>query len=123
MKSQYVLKIAALFGCLAVIIGAFGAHGLEVILVKNSRLETFDTAVQYHFYHTLALLLTSFLIANNTNRYLIKAAYFFTVGIVLFSGSLYVLALTNFTLLGAVTPFGGLCFIAGWLCLFCAAKE
>ena len=123
MNSQKVLKTASIFGVLAVLIGAFGAHGMESILIENNRVDTFETAVQYHFYHTIALLLVSVLCQNNMSRYLKWSAYLFIVGIVVFSGSLYVLSLTNITILGAITPFGGLSFIGGWIALFLSAKE
>lgn len=123
MNSQKVLKIASIFGVLAVVIGAFGAHGMERILIENNRVETFDTAVQYHFYHTIALLIVSVFFQNKMSSYLKWSAYLFIVGIVVFSGSLYVLSITNITILGAITPFGGLSFIGGWIALFLSAKE
>tara|TARA_B100000780_G_C20827823_1_gene328926 strand:- start:213 stop:599 length:387 start_codon:yes stop_codon:yes gene_type:complete len=123
MNSQKVLKIASIFGVLAVVIGAFGAHGMERILIENNRVETFETAVQYHFYHTIALLTVSVFFQNKMSSYLKWSAYLFIVGIVVFSGSLYVLSLTNITILGAITPFGGLSFIGGWIALFLSAKE
>ena len=123
MNHKKVLKIASIFGVLVVIIGAFGAHGLESILIENNRVNTFETAVQYHFYHTIALLIIAVLFQNKTSNYLNWAVYLFVAGILVFSGSLYILALTNYTVLGAITPLGGFCFIAGWLCLFYSAKE
>ena len=123
MNHKKALKIASVFGVLAVAIGAFGAHGLESILIENNRVETFETAVQYHFYHTIALLIVAVLLQNKTSKYLNWAVILFSLGILLFSGSLYILALSNFTVLGAITPLGGLCFIAAWLCLFFSAKE
>tara|TARA_B110000211_G_C14060827_1_gene545427 strand:+ start:1745 stop:2116 length:372 start_codon:yes stop_codon:yes gene_type:complete len=123
MTSEKVLKIASVFGVLAVSIGAFGAHGLESILIENNRVETFETAVQYHFYHTIALLIVAVLLQNKASICLNWAAILFSLGILLFSGSLYILALSNFTFLGAITPLGGLCFIAAWAALYCSAKE
>jgi uncharacterized membrane protein YgdD (TMEM256/DUF423 family) len=123
MKSHEVIRTASVFGLLAIVIGTFGAHSLENILVENNRVETFETALQYHFYHTLALLFISVLFQYKSNSYLKWVVYLFVIGIVIFSGSLYVLALTNITLLGAITPFGGLSFIAGWIVLFLSAKE
>jgi len=123
MTSQKTLKIASIFGILAVAIGAFGAHGLESILIENNRVATFDTAVSYHFHHTMALLLVSVLLQNKVSKYLNFAAILFTLGILVFSGSLYILALSNITFLGAITPLGGLCFIAAWTALFLSAKE
>ena len=123
MTSVKVLKTASVFGVLAVVIGAFGAHGLESILIENNRVETFETAVQYHFYHTIALLIVAVLLQNKASICLNWAAILFSLGILLFSGSLYILALSNFTVLGAITPLGGLCFIAAWAALYCSAKE
>ena len=118
MNSVKTLKIAALFGFLSVLIGAFGAHGLEGVLIENQRLETYKTAVNYQFYHTLALLLVGVLMMSNPSKYLIRSAKMFVYGILFFSGSLYLLSLTNYTLIGVVTPIGGLFFIFGWLALY-----
>ena len=118
MNSVKTLKIAALFGFLSVLIGAFGAHGLEDILIENQRLETYKTAVNYQFYHTLALLLVGVLMMSNPSKYLIRSAKMFVYGILFFSGSLYLLSLTNYTFIGVVTPIGGLFFIFGWLALY-----
>ena len=118
MNSRKTLKIAAFFGFLSVLIGAFGAHGLEDVLIENQRLETYKTAVNYQFYHTLALLLVGVLMMSNPSKYLIRSAKMFVYGILFFSGSLYLLSLTNYTLIGVVTPIGGLFFIFGWLALY-----
>tara|TARA_B110000977_G_scaffold146736_1_gene186047 strand:- start:56 stop:433 length:378 start_codon:yes stop_codon:yes gene_type:complete len=118
MNSVKTLKLAAFFGFLSVLIGAFGAHGLEGVLIENQRLETFKTAVNYQFYHTLALLLVGVLMMSNPSKYLIRSAKMFVYGILFFSGSLYLLSLTNYTLIGVVTPIGGLFFIFGWLALY-----
>lgn len=118
MNSVKTLKIAAFFGFLSVLIGAFGAHGLEEVLIENQRLETYKTAVNYQFYHTLALLLVGVLMMSNPSKYLIRSAKMFVFGILLFSGSLYFLSLTNYTFIGVVTPIGGLFFIIGWFALY-----
>jgi len=118
MNSVKTLKIAALFGFLSVLIGAFGAHSLEDVLIENQRLETYKTAVNYQFYHTLALLLVGVLMMSNPSKYLIRSAKMFVYGILFFSGSLYLLSLTNHTFIGVVTPIGGLFFIFGWLALY-----
>lgn len=123
MNSQSVLKIASIFGFLAVAIGAFGAHGLEDLLEENNRVATFETAVRYHFYHTLVLVFVSILMNKSKTKYLAYSVYLFSLGILVFSGSLYVLSLTNITILGAVTPLGGLCFLGGWSSLFLASKK
>lgn len=118
MKDTFYIKLAAVLGALAVGIGAFGAHGLEPVLETYNRVETFETAVKYHFYHTLAILLVGILIAFGKGNKLLKASVWsFLVGILIFSGSLYILSVTNITWLGAVTPLGGLAFIAGWILL------
>ena len=118
MNSEKTLKIAAFFGFLSVLIGAFGAHGLEGVLIENQSLETYKTAVNYQFYHTLALLLVGVLMMSNPSKYLIRSAKMFVYGILFFSGSLYLLSLTNYTFIGVVTPIGGLFFIFGWLALY-----
>ncbi|TRX49841.1 DUF423 domain-containing protein [Fulvivirga sp. M361] len=121
--SKNIIKIAAVLGTMAVGIGAFGAHGLEEILVTNGRVGTFQTAVNYHFYHVLALLAVGILANYKPSKLLSYCSLLFTLGIVIFSGSLYILSLTNITLLGAITPLGGVCFIAGWILLFWAMKK
>ena len=118
MNSEKTLKIAAFFGFLSVLIGAFGAHGLEGVLIENQSLETYKTAVNYQFYHTLALLLVGVLMMSNPSKYLIRSAKMFVYGILFFSGSLYLLSLTNYTFIGVVTPIGGLFFIFGWFALY-----
>ncbi|MFD1768281.1 DUF423 domain-containing protein [Sphingobacterium suaedae] len=124
MNKQIILT-ASFFGLTAVILGAFGAHGLEG-KISDYHLGTWKTGNQYHFYHTLALLfLSTFSRAKNAS---IRISYIaFTVGILLFSGSLYVLSIREWLgwdglrLLGPITPLGGLCFMIGWLGLFVAA--
>lgn len=117
MTAKTVLIIASVLGALSVGIGAFGAHGLEATLQANGRVETFETAVRYQFYHTLALFLLGVLMINFGNGQFNIAAYAFIIGIVIFSGSLYTLSLINVTWLGAITPIGGLAFIIGWVFL------
>ncbi|SEJ36128.1 Uncharacterized membrane protein YgdD, TMEM256/DUF423 family [Cyclobacterium xiamenense] len=114
-----MLQVAAISGALAVIFGAFGAHALEPLLTETGRLDTYQTAVSYHFYHSLALLLVGILYQNNPQMARLKlSAWFFLVGILVFSGSLYLLCLSQLTWLGAITPLGGVGFIAGWVFLF-----
>jgi len=100
------LGIAAINGGLAVMAGAFAAHGLKAHLGADA-LAVFETGARYHMYHALAMAAAALVAARS-------AAIAFLAGILLFSGSLYLLALTGITMLGAVTPLGGLCFIAGW---------
>ncbi len=104
----------SLLGMLSVMIGAFGAHGLKTTLEATSKLETFETAVKYQFYHSLALILLGLLMIQFQHKAFNIAGYGFMAGILLFSGSLYALSLSGFTKLGAITPLGGLAFIIGW---------
>jgi uncharacterized membrane protein YgdD (TMEM256/DUF423 family) len=124
MKNTRYIKLAAVLGFLAVAIGAFGAHGLEPILTEYGRLETFETAVKYHFYHTFAILIVGVLLTiEQENKKLVYSVYSFLAGIVVFSGSLYFMSLTNITWLGAVTPLGGFAFLLGWIFLFVGVKK
>ncbi|MBS4072080.1 MAG: DUF423 domain-containing protein [Algoriphagus sp.] len=118
MTGKNILTIAGISGALAVGLGAFGAHGLEPILIKYGRLDTFETAVSYHFYHTLGLLGLGILAMIKPEwKGLSLAAWGMLLGILIFSGSLYILSLTGITWLGAITPIGGVGFILGWLAL------
>lgn len=118
MTGKKILTIAGISGALAVGLGAFGAHGLEPILIQNGRLDTFETAVSYHFYHTLGLLGLGILAMIKPEwKGLSLAAWGMFLGILIFSGSLYILSLTGITWLGAITPIGGVGFILGWLAL------
>lgn len=115
--------IAATFGALAVILGAFGAHALKERLDAYS-LEIFNKGVQYQFYHVIALFAVVFLADKMQTKTLSFAGWFFTAGILFFSGSLYLLATRSLLgtdgltpILGPVTPLGGLCFIIGWVLL------
>jgi len=123
MSAKLIIIIAGIFGALAVGLGAFGAHGLEATLTANGRLDTYETAVKYQFYHTLALLLTGILLMNINHDYFIWASWSFIIGMVIFSGSLYILSLTNVTWLGAITPIGGLALIVGWVFLILGASK
>ncbi|MFT5034024.1 MAG: uncharacterized membrane protein YgdD (TMEM256/DUF423 family) [Bacteroidia bacterium] len=125
--SQFFLAASAASGFLAVTLGAFGAHALKSRL-SPELLSAYETAVQYHFYHTLALLGVALLLASGLQhglqQGLLKAsAVLFVVGLFLFSGSLYALALSGVKVLGAITPLGGLCLLAAWACLFVAAVK
>lgn len=111
---------AAMAG-LSVAIGAFGAHALRARL-EPARLATFETAVQYHMLHAVALLAVAALAGRvQSQQLLLLSGGLFTAGIFLFSGSLYALAITGITWLGAITPLGGIAFIGGWLCMGIAA--
>jgi len=104
-----MIRIAAALCFLAVALGAFGAHSLRSTLELRGMMDVWNKAVLYHFIHAIALLVLA--LYGTVNR---GAWWLFFAGIFLFSGSLYLMALTNLRWLGAVTPFGGLCFLAGW---------
>lgn len=123
MKHRPVLFIAALSGAAAVAIGAFGAHLLRETLLLNGRQDTFELAVRYQFYHTLALLGVGLLKRVYKTARLTWSAFCFIGGIGIFSGSLYILSLTNETVWGAVTPIGGVLMIAGWIFLAIGVTE
>src|SRR5262245_38839005 len=107
--SVALFRIAAVLCFLAVVLVAFGAHGLRSNLEARGMLDVWNKAVFYHFIHAIALLMLA--LYGTLNR---GACLLLLIGIFLFSGSLYLLALTNLRWLGAVTPLGGLCFLAGW---------
>lgn len=114
MQKRTILSFVGILGALAVGLGAFGAHALKEVLAQNGYTEVFKTANQYHFYHTFALALIALLPQPERYKW---ATYCFIIGIILFSGSLYLLSITKIGFLGAITPFGGVFFIAGWLIL------
>jgi uncharacterized membrane protein YgdD (TMEM256/DUF423 family) len=120
---KFFLLAGSLLMALSVAIGAFGAHGLKDILAKTQRAETFETAVKYQFYHSLGMLFLGLLLIHFQHRLLNYAGYSFIAGILIFSGSLYVLSLTGIRWLGAITPLGGLGFIAGWVLIFIALLQ
>lgn len=124
MNPKTTLRLAAVLGALSVGIGAFGAHGLAAFLAQTGRAATFETAVRYQFYHTLALLLVGML----QLRYprvpaLGRVALCFVVGMLIFSGSLYALVFSGIKWLGAITPLGGVSMIVGWLWLAVAVSS
>ncbi|WP_324677231.1 DUF423 domain-containing protein [Hymenobacter sp. GOD-10R] len=124
MTARVIIQIAALLGGLGVAIGAFGAHGLRAMLEATGRFDTFETAVRYQFYHTLALLAVGILFqARPDLRGLGTVSWFWLVGVLIFSGALYTLCFTGITKLGAVAPIGGLALIAGWIALLWAARQ
>ncbi len=116
------LIAGCILGGLAVAAGAFGAHSLRD-LVTPERLSVFETAVRYQMYHALALLAVAWLSERVDGRMASTAGYLFVVGTLIFSGSLYLLVLTGVTWLGAITPLGGVAFIAGWIALAFAAAR
>jgi len=118
-KSFFV--VAGIFGALAVGFGAFGAHKLKELITPD-QLEIYQKGVSYQFYHTIALFITAFLLERNDSKYFKWAGYCFIIGIILFSGSLYLLSMNdmlglNKNIIGPITPIGGVAFIMGWLFL------
>ena len=111
-----LIALGALNAALAVAAGAFGAHGLRGRLDARA-LEIFETGARYHMYHALAMILAGLVVARGAST----AGWIFQAGIVVFSGSLYALALTDVKILGAITPLGGLAFLVGWVWLGVAA--
>ena len=121
-----MLTTLAITGILAVAIGAFGAHGLKPKLTA-SQLSTFNTGVSYHFYHLLAMSFAYLLYIHTSHKWVRRSFWIFLAGIILFSGSLYLLStreligLTSYKWLGPLTPIGGLCFILGWISIMVSA--
>jgi len=113
------VQIGSVAMFLGVALGAFGAHALRERLT-DYYLDVYKTAVLYHFIHGLALFVVAWLSAQQSDPKVQTAGIFFLLGIVLFSGSLYLLSVTQIKWLGAITPLGGLSFLAGWIFLFCA---
>jgi uncharacterized membrane protein YgdD (TMEM256/DUF423 family) len=113
-----LFRIAAALCFLAVALGAFGAHSLRSILETHGMVDAWNKAVLYHFIHAIGLLM--FALVGAVNR---SACWLLFAGIIIFSGSLYVMALTNLRWLGAITPIGGLCFLAGWAWLIVAPTK
>jgi len=120
MHIKIFLAIAACSGFLAVALGAFGAHGLRNKL-DQSLMSAYETGVQYHFYHTFAILAIALLIRElGEKTLLVFSGYAFLIGILLFSGSLYAMALGGPRWLGPITPLGGLAFLIAWLLMLVA---
>ena len=127
MHKDYI-RTGALLGALSVILGAFGAHALKEIFTADI-LQVYETAVRYQVYHAFALLIVGIIYKEFTNKYIKLAGNFFIAGVILFSASLYAICfieyqhLSSLLWIGAITPFGGLCFIIGWLLLFAGAVK
>ncbi len=122
-NTKLFLLLASSNAALAVMLGAFGAHALKTKL-SSQLLTTWHTAVQYHFYHALGLCAVAFVAyLLPQNQWVRWAGWAMVVGIVLFSGSLYTLCLTEIKILGAITPFGGLSLIAAWIFLVIAIAK
>ncbi len=112
MTNSFALRLAALLGGLAVALGAFGAHGLKDLLIRNGTGQIWEKAVFYHFIHSLMLMILA-----SRNPVQLGPWLSFLAGILVFSGSLYLLAVTNTRWLGAITPIGGVSFLVGWVWL------
>lgn len=120
MSAKYWILLGALNGFLAVAAGAFGAHGLKA-RVSPEMLTVFETAARYHMYHALALLAVGWVASQAPSGAVNGAGWCFLAGIVVFSGSLYLLTFTGLRWLGAITPVGGTALLAGWVLLAIAA--
>jgi uncharacterized membrane protein YgdD (TMEM256/DUF423 family) len=122
------IKTAAILGALSVAIGAFAAHQLKGNISANA-LEIFETAVKYQFYHVFALMAVGILYKEFPTKLMIWSGRLFIIGIVLFSGSLYILTAvkaagtSSYDWIGAITPLGGLCFILGWIFIFAGCNR
>ena len=120
---KFFLQLASVLAALAVTLGAFGAHALKRI-APDTAVNIFETAVRYQFYHVFALAVAGILYRDFSNKWMLWAGNLFIVGIILFSGSLYILtwlkasSRQGLDWVGIITPFGGLAFIAGWICMF-----
>lgn len=122
MARQFII-IAAVLGFFGVALGAFGAHGLEPTLEANGRTDTFETAARYHMYHALALIGVAWLAKQYQTRIVTWGGYLLTAGVLIFSGSLYILAIADLGFMGAVAPIGGAALLAGWGCIGYAAWQ
>jgi uncharacterized membrane protein YgdD (TMEM256/DUF423 family) len=122
MNTGFWLRIGAIWGFLAVAMGAFGAHRLKDRLAELGTAANFQTAAQYHMYHALALVALGVLaVAGRTGTALTVAGWSFLAGSLIFSGSLYILSITGMKWLGAITPIGGVLLLVGWAALAIAA--
>jgi uncharacterized membrane protein YgdD (TMEM256/DUF423 family) len=121
-SERLFLALGALSAFIGVAAGAFGAHGLKSRL-STEMLVIFETGVRYQMYHAFALLIVAWASSRFSGSLLVTSGWLFVVGTILFSGSLYLLSLTETRWLGAITPLGGLAFLGGWLCLIWAALK
>lgn len=122
MQAKRMIQIAALFGFAGVALGAFGAHALKAVLTSQ-QLGWWATAVQYQLVHALVLLVMGVWQLQQPQVWLSRSAWFMVLGVLLFSGSLYSMALTDIRILGAVTPLGGSCWLIGWGLLVVAGQQ
>ena len=116
MNTQKTLLAGAIFGGIGVGLGAFGAHALKTLLTETGRMETYELAVRYEFYHALALIAVGIVQQFHSNQTSLRvSSILFTIGILLFSGSLYALCLTQIKAFAWFTPLGGVLLLLGWL--------
>ncbi len=118
MNSRNTLLTGAALGLVSVALGAFGAHALKPMLTETGRVDTFELAVRYQFYHALALLVSGLLEHTFNAAFIRYASWLFFIGVILFSGSLYLLCFTQVTAFAMITPIGGVALITGWAILF-----
>jgi uncharacterized membrane protein YgdD (TMEM256/DUF423 family) len=119
-KKQIIL-IGSTLGGLAVALGAFGSHAFKTLLLQNNRTDTYELATRYHFFHALALLLIALLMDQVSEKIARASATCIFIGVLLFSGSLYIMALLNTNSVALITPFGGIFLLVGWGLLFYSA--
>jgi uncharacterized membrane protein YgdD (TMEM256/DUF423 family) len=116
MNNRIIIFLGTIFMALAVLLGAFGAHALKNNL-SPEMLAVYKTGIEYQFYHAMGLLIIGLLGFHLDSKWLRRSGLLLTLGIILFSGSLYVLALTGIKVIGAITPIGGVSFVFGWIFL------
>jgi uncharacterized membrane protein YgdD (TMEM256/DUF423 family) len=121
LTQRQIILIGSFLGGVAVALGAFGAHAFKDLLVQNNRVDTYELAVRYHFFHALALLLIALLMEKVERNMASRSAICMSIGTLLFSGSLYIMALANTTSVALITPFGGVFLLIGWGLLFYSA--
>jgi uncharacterized membrane protein YgdD (TMEM256/DUF423 family) len=121
LTQRKIILIGSFLGGLAVALGAFGEHAFKDLLILNNRVDTYELAVRYHFFHALALLLIALLMDKVETKMVSRSAICILIGTMLFCGSLYVMALANTTSVALITPIGGLFLLIGWGLLFYAA--
>jgi uncharacterized membrane protein YgdD (TMEM256/DUF423 family) len=121
LTHRKIILIGSFLGLCAVALGAFGAHAFKDLLVQNNRVDTYELAVRYHFFHALALLLIALLMDKVESKMASRSAISILIGTLLFSGSLYIMALLNTTNVALITPVGGLLLLVGWGLLFYSA--
>ncbi|HWD42059.1 MAG TPA: DUF423 domain-containing protein [Fimbriimonas sp.] len=117
-----LVSYGAILGFLAVALGAFGTHGLKDRLTPEM-MQVWETGTHYHLAHAIAMVLAGIVYTQNPKKEAMAAGILFGIGTLIFSGSLYALALSGVKILGAITPLGGLCYLAGWICLAVGAAK